>query len=100
MEVEPGHSLQEGLLLGELVLRLAQVRADGESVHNATEEVDLIRLTGLDQDVLRLVTELTGENAVGLCKATSASDLCETAGKTAGRVTHLRQRWRKASQWR
>lgn len=73
MEVEPGHGLQESLLLGELVLRLAQVCADGESVDNAAEKVDLIRLAGLDQDVLGLVTELTGENAVGFCKGDNIS---------------------------
>jgi len=65
--VEPHNSLAEGLLLGELLLLVAQVGADGEAVRNTAEQVDLPRLAGFDQGFLGLVTELGGEDLVDLC---------------------------------
>lgn len=65
--VEPQHSLAESLLLGELEVRVAQVSADGEAVRDATVEVDLPGLAGLDEGVLGLVAELGGENLVDFC---------------------------------
>lgn len=65
--VEPQHSLAESLLLGELEVRVAQVSADGEAVRDATVEVDLPGLAGLDEGVLRFVAELGGENLVDFC---------------------------------
>lgn len=47
-------------------MRLAQVRADSESVRHAAEQVDLPRQTGLDQGILRLVAKLGGEDLVDL----------------------------------
>lgn len=64
MVSEPSDGLHEGLLLGELVLGLAQVGADGETVGDAAEQVDLPRLAGLDEDTLRLVAQLSGEDLV------------------------------------
>ncbi len=40
--VEPGHSLDEGLLLGKLLELLLGIRADAEAVGNAREEIDLV----------------------------------------------------------
>ena len=65
--VEPHNGLAEGLLLRPLLLRVAQVGADGEAVRNTAEQVDLPGLAGLDQSVLGLVAELGGEDLVDLC---------------------------------
>ena len=64
--VEPHNSLAEGLLLGELVMRDAEVRADGEAVRHATEQVDLPGVACLDEGFLGLVAELGGEDLVDL----------------------------------
>lgn len=68
MLVEPRNGLAEGLLLSPLLLRVAQVGADGEAVRNTAEQVDLPGLAGLDQGVLGLVAELGGEDLVDLCE--------------------------------
>lgn len=65
--VEPNNSLAESLLLGPLLGLVVQVTADGEAVRNAAEQVDLPRLASLDESLLGLVAELSGEDAVGLC---------------------------------
>lgn len=62
--VEPHNSLAEGLLLGELEVRVAQVGTDGETVSDTAVEVDLPGLGSLDKGVLGLVTELGGEDLV------------------------------------
>lgn len=62
--VEPVHSLGEGLLLSKLERLVAQVGTDGESVGDATVEVDLPGLASLDQGSLGLVAELGGEDIV------------------------------------
>lgn len=64
MVSEPSDSLNEGLLLGELVLGLAQIGADGETVNDTAEQVDLPRLAGLDKGALGLVAQLRGEDLV------------------------------------
>ena len=81
--VEPGNGLAEGLLLGELEVRVAQVGADGESVGNTAVEVDLPGLTGLAQGFLGLVTELGGEDLVDFCGQSGAgSNMRERLGHT------------------
>lgn len=67
MLVEPDNGLAEGLLLGELLLRVAQVTAHGKAVANATEQVDLPGLSGLDESLLGFVTKLGGEDLIDLC---------------------------------
>jgi hypothetical protein len=62
--LEPRNSLVEGLLLAELEMLVAQVSTDSEAMCNAAEQVDLPRLTCLDQDTLGLVTKLSGEDVV------------------------------------
>lgn len=62
--VEPVDSLAEGLLLGELEVRVAQVSADSEAVRDAAVEGDLPGLASLDEGVLGLMTELGGEDLV------------------------------------
>lgn len=62
--VEPHNSLAEGLLLGELEVRVAQIGTDGETVSDTAVEVDLPGLAGLDEGVLGLVTELGSEDLV------------------------------------
>lgn len=49
---------------------VAHVAADSEAVGDTAEEVDLPGLAGLDQDILGLVTELSGEDLVDLCRDT------------------------------
>lgn len=63
--VEPGDGLDKGLLLGKLLLLVVQVAADREAVRGAGEEVDLVRLLGLDENLLRLVALLGREDGVG-----------------------------------
>jgi hypothetical protein len=65
--VEPSDSLAEGLLLSPLLLGVFQVSAHSEAMANAAEEVDLPRLGSLDENILRLMTELGGEDLVDLC---------------------------------
>jgi hypothetical protein len=50
--VKPGNGLQEGLLLCKLLNLLRGVASHTESVDNTTEQVDLVRLLGLDEDSL------------------------------------------------
>lgn len=66
--VEPHNSLAEGLLLGELEVLVAEIGTDSKAVGDAAEKVDLPVLAGLDEDALRLVTELSGEDLVDLCR--------------------------------
>jgi hypothetical protein len=61
---EPGHSLAEGLLLGELVVLVAQVGTDSEAVGDTAVQVDLPGVSGLDQDLLGLVAERCCEDVV------------------------------------
>lgn len=61
---EPGDGLHEGLFLSELVLGLAQVSANGETVNDTAEQVNLPGLAGLDKNILGLVAELRGEDLV------------------------------------
>lgn len=65
--VEPTNSLSKGLLLSPLLLRVAQISAHSEAVAHAAEQVDLPRLGSLDEGLLRLVTELGGEDLIDLC---------------------------------
>jgi hypothetical protein len=65
--VEPANGLAEGLLLSPLLLRVAQISAHTEAMADTAEQVDLPRLSSLDKSVLRLVTELSGEDRVDLC---------------------------------
>jgi hypothetical protein len=62
--VEPIDSLAKRLLLGELVVLVAQIRTNGETVGDATVQVQLPVLSSLDQDLLRLVTESGCEDVI------------------------------------
>ncbi|KAH8716005.1 hypothetical protein HC256_004793 [Beauveria bassiana] len=66
VRVEPDDRLQKCLLLGKLLLLLAQVAADREAVLGSGKEVDLVRLPGLGKNLLRLVALVRRENGVGL----------------------------------
>jgi hypothetical protein len=65
--VKPSNCLHKGLLLSVLVQWLTQVATYSKPVLHAAEEVDLIWLTSLDQDFLRLVAKLGSEDIIGLC---------------------------------
>jgi hypothetical protein len=65
--VKPSNCLHKGLLLSILVQRLAQVATYSKPVLHAAEEVNLIWLTSLDQDFLRLVAKLGSEDIIVLC---------------------------------
>ena len=67
MVVKPSNCLHKGLLLSILVQRLAQVATYSKPVLHAAEEVNLIWLTSLDQDFLRLVAKLGSEDIIVLC---------------------------------
>lgn len=62
--VEPANSLGESLLLGELVVLVAEVGADSEAVSDAAVQVDLPVLAGLGEDILGLVAQLGSEDLV------------------------------------
>jgi len=64
--VEPNDSLAKSLLLSPLLSLVTQVTTDSEAVRDTAEQVDLPRLTSLDQSLLGLVTKLSGEDRVGL----------------------------------
>lgn len=80
MLVEPNNGLAESLLLGPLLGLVVQVTADGEAVSHAAEQVDLPRLTSLDQSLLGLVAELGGEDAVGLCFVLEEFSILKSCG--------------------
>ena len=89
--VEPGNGLAEGLLLGELEVRVAQVGADGESVSNTAVEVDLPGLAGLAEGLLGLVTELGGENLIDFCEESDAGSKIKE--KQIGVGSYQKQQW-------
>jgi hypothetical protein len=66
VRVKPGNGLKECLLLSILVDLAAQITAHSKSVHNATVQVNLIGLFGIDEDSFRLVTLLSREDMVRL----------------------------------
>ena len=66
MLVEPLHGLEKGLLLGESLNLDIRVATNSEAMLNTGEEVDLEGLAGLDEDLLRSVSLLGGEDAVSL----------------------------------
>lgn len=59
------------MLLGELDVLVAEVGTDREAMRDAAEKVDLPGLAGLDEGVLGLMAELSGENLVDLCRLVS-----------------------------
>lgn len=63
--VEPRDGLEEGLLLGELLMPLGHVAADGESVLGTGVKGDLVGQAGLLEDLLGLVALVGGEDLVG-----------------------------------
>lgn len=65
--VEPNNSLAERLLLGPLLNLVTQIGTNGEAVRDAAEQVDLPRVTSLNQSFLGFVTELGCEDRVGFC---------------------------------
>jgi hypothetical protein len=64
MLIEPSNGLEKGLLLGEPLQLVAGVTADGEPVNDATEQVDLVGLLGLDENLLRLMPLFRREDVV------------------------------------
>lgn len=55
------------MLLGELDVLVAEVGTNREAMRDTAEKVDLPGLAGLDESVLGLMAELSGENLVDLC---------------------------------
>lgn len=62
---KPSHSLQERLFLRKLCRLLGQIGADGESVLDVGEKVELIGDVQLLEDVLRLATLGGREDVIG-----------------------------------
>lgn len=79
--VEPANSLGESLLLGELVVLVAEVGTDSEAVGDAAVQVDLPVLAGLGEDILGLVAQLGGEDLVDFLSLVSITDRLK-------RITH------------
>jgi hypothetical protein len=64
MLVQPDNSLQKCLFPSKLLDLVAQITAHAKSMHNSTEQIDLIRLLGLREDYFRFVTLFGRENCV------------------------------------
>lgn len=64
--VEPRDGLVEGLLLGELLVPLGQITANGEAVLDARVQSNLVGQASLEEDLLGLVALLGGEDLVCL----------------------------------
>lgn len=75
MLVKPCDSLIEGLFLCELLLGVAQVATNRESMLGAAEEVDLPWVCALSEDGLRLLAQLNGEDLVCLGSADAVGTL-------------------------
>lgn len=67
MLIKPSNSLQESLLLRILLLLLAQIAANGETVNDTAVKVNLVWLLGLNEDGLGFVALLRGEDLVCFC---------------------------------
>lgn len=66
MLIEPLNSLDESLLLGKLLGLAGEIGSYSKSVLNVRVQVDLEGLAGLDEDLLGAVSQVGGEDAVGL----------------------------------
>lgn len=64
--VEPRDSLEEGLLLGELLRPLGHVTADGETVLGTRVQEQLVGQASLLENLLGLVALVGGEDFIGL----------------------------------
>jgi hypothetical protein len=64
--IEPLNSLEESLLLGESLGLVLEIASHSETVLDVRVQVDLERLAGLDEDLLRAVSQLGGENVIDL----------------------------------
>jgi hypothetical protein len=65
MFIKPSNSLNERLLLSILLVLLAHVATNRETMNDTAVEIDLIRLLGIDEDCFGFVTLLGGEDLVG-----------------------------------
>ena len=62
--VEPRDGLRKGLFLGPFLMLVAQISPHGETMRNASNEVDLPRLACLGEDFLGFVAEGPCEDLV------------------------------------
>jgi hypothetical protein len=79
MLIKPSNSLQERALLRILLDLLARVTSHRKAVNDTAVQIDLIRLLGLNEDLLGLVAFLGGEDLVGFCGCDGerAGNCCE-----------------------
>lgn len=63
--LEPLDGLAESLLLSPLLVRITEISANRESMHDTAVKVYLPPLAGLNECVLRLMAELGSEDAIG-----------------------------------
>jgi len=77
--VEPVNSLQESLLLGILLVLVAQVASDSKAVLDSAEKVDLVNLFSSYQNLLALVSLFHWEDAIGFSSRDTerSGDVCE-----------------------
>lgn len=64
--MKPSQCLHKRLFLRKLNLRLVKVTPNGETMRNPAKEVNLKRLSGLNQDLLRRVAVAGGEDSIVL----------------------------------
>ncbi len=89
MLVEPSNGLQERLLLRKLLVLLTQITSHRKSMHNTTEQIDLVGLLSLNEDFLGAVPFLGWEDLVclGGGNAQGSSDGRELRFVDKGRVS-------------
>lgn len=95
--LEPVDGLAESLLLGPLEVGDAQISADSEAVGDTAVQVDLPGLASLDEGLLRLVTELGGEDVVDFySNQVSMRGLARISRKDS---TYGQQQWTEGPGW-
>jgi hypothetical protein len=63
--IEPDHSLKESLFLCKPLIGLGDIASNCETMHDSTEEIDLILYTQFGEDFFRLMAFLGREDCVG-----------------------------------
>lgn len=90
MLVEPINRLLKSLLFGILFCLNLRITANGETVLDVGEEVDLPRLLGFDQNLFRLVTLLCREDGINF----SSGD--GQRARDSGKLLIVDERWVRA----
>jgi len=89
MLIKPSNRLQERALFRILLNLLASIASHGETVDDTTVQINLVRLLGLNENRLGLVTFLGGEDLVRFCgcDGEGPGDCCEFGFFDEGRMS-------------